>query len=76
MAATTSSTVTPGCTLTQAHPVVGAAEVEHAEVGDDAAQVVVLARAGAEPRGPVVADAGHDVDLLDEHPAASGFGIQ
>ena len=52
----------------QAHAVVRAAEVEDGEVGDDVPQLVMLLHPLAELRGAVVADAGHDVDLLHEHP--------
>ena len=44
------------------------------EVGDDAAELVVRAAPVAELGGAVVADAGHDVDLRDEHASASGSG--
>ena len=55
--ATTSSTVTPGCTLTRRIAVVGRLEVEHGEVGDHPRQPVVLAHPGRQRRRPVVAEA-------------------
>ena len=54
---------------------VGRLEVEHAEVGHDPAELVEPGGGGAERRGPVLADAGHHVDLLDEH-LGLWFGTQ
>ena len=56
-----------GVHAAQTHAVVGTLEVEDGEVGDDAPELVVLAHPVAELGGAVVADAGHDVDVLHEH---------
>ena len=66
VAATMSSTRDAGVVRAQAHGAVGRLEVEHAEVRDDAADVVEARGAGAGRGGPGVADAADDVDLLHE----------
>ena len=55
---------------------VGRLEVEDAEVGDDAPELVVRAHPVAELGGAVVADAAHDVDLLGTNTCGEWFGIQ
>ena len=67
VAATTSSTVTPGCTRRSRMRWSGLSKSSTREVGDDAPELVVLAHPVAELGGAVVPDAGHDVDLLHEH---------
>ena len=67
VAATTSSTVTPGCTERSRIRWSGVSKSQHAEVRDDAHDLVEAARARAELGGAVVADAAHDVDRGHEH---------
>ena len=64
----------PGCTERSRIAVVGRLEVEHAEVRDDAHELVEARRARAELGGAVVADAAHDVDRRARTPASSGSG--
>ena len=68
-----------GMVRAQAHGALRRLEVEDAEVGDDAPDVVEARRPGPGRGGPGVADAAHHVDLLHErahgvvrHPVAGG----
>ena len=54
----------------------GVSKSSTAEVGDDAAELVVLRTRVAELGGAVVADAGDDVDLLARTPCGEWLGIQ
>ena len=67
VAATTSSTVTPGCTDRSRIAWSGVSKSNDAQVAHDPRQLVEARRDRPELGGPVVPDAAHDVDLLDEH---------